>query len=262
MTTSDLHTLTGAYALHALDEDERGRFERHAADCEACAQEVRELTATAARLGLAEAAVTAPELKTRVMRHISTVRQEAPLTAPSEPAEPSTAAAPPEPAIRRLRRGRGLSRWALAACVAAAAAFGGTAVWQHDRAREAQNQARDAERRTADLTAVLAAPDAKSRTARLAGGAGGTVVVSAGRDKAVFISSRMPKPPSGKVYQLWFDDAGTMRSAGLMDPHRTSEAVLLDGKLAKASGMGITVEPAGGSARPTSAPLALLDFPA
>nr|WP_248002445.1 anti-sigma factor [Streptomyces sp. RPA4-2] len=140
-------------------------------------------------------------------------------------------------------------------------AFGGTAVWQHDRAREAQHQARDAERRTADLTAVLAAPDAKSRTARLAGGAGGTVVVSAGRDKAVFISSRMPKPPSGKVYQLWFDDAGTMRSAGLMDPHRTSEAVLLDGNLAKASGVGITVEPAGGSARPTSAPLALLHFP-
>lgn len=253
MTTYDLHTLTGAYALHALDEEERGRFERHAADCEACAQEVRELTATAARLGLAEAADTTPELKTRVMRRITTVRQEAPRTAP---------ATPPVPALRRVRRPRGLSRWALAACVAAAAAFGGTAVWQHDRAQEARTQARDAERRTADLTAVLAAPDAKSRTARLTGGAGGTVVVSAARDKAVFISSGMAKPPSGKVYQLWFDDAGTMRSAGLMDPHRTSEAVLLDGKLAKASGMGITVEPAGGSARPTSAPLAVLEFPA
>ncbi|WP_405833602.1 anti-sigma factor domain-containing protein [Streptomyces sp. NBC_01176] len=255
MTTSDLHTLTGAYALHALDEDERGRFERHAADCEACAQEVRELTATAARLGLAETTVAAPEFKDRVMRHITTVRQEAPRTAPSTPATP------PAPDLRRARRARGLSRWALAACAAAAAAFGGTAVWQHERAQEAQNQARDAERRTADLTAVLAAPDAKSRTARLAGGAGGTVVVSASRDKAVFISSGMAKPPSGKVYQLWFDDAGSMRSAGLMDPQRTSEAVLLDGNLAKASGMGITVEPAGGSARPTSAPLALLNFP-
>ncbi|MER7676922.1 anti-sigma factor [Streptomyces sp. NPDC096934] len=253
MTTSDLHTLTGAYALHALDEDERGRFERHAADCEACAQEVRELTATAARLGLAETVVTAPELKTRVMRHITTVRQEAPRTA---------AVTPPVPVLRRVRRPRGLSRWALAACVAAAAAFGGTAVWQHDRAQEARGQARAAERRTADLTAVLAAPDAKSRTAKLAGGAAGTVVVSAGRDEAVFISSGMAKPPRGKVYQLWFDDAGTMRSAGLMDPHRTSEAVLLDGKLAEASGMGITVEPAGGSPRPTSAPLAVLAFPA
>lgn len=253
MTTSDLHTLTGAYALHALDEEERGRFERHAADCEACAQEVRELTATAARLGLAEAAVPAPELRTRVLRHITTVRQEPPRTEPP--------ALPPVRTLRRAARARGLSRWALAACVAAAAAFGGTAVWQHDRAREARNQAREAERRTADLAAVLAAPDARSRTAKLAGGASGTVVVSAGRDEAVFLSSGMAKPPSGKVYQLWLNDAGTMRSAGLMDPHRTSEAVLLDGKVARASGMGITVEPAGGSPRPTSAPLALLDFP-
>ena len=253
MTTSDLHTLTGAYALHALDEEERGRFERHAVDCEACAQEVRELTATAARLGLAEAAVPAPELRTRVLRHITTVRQEPPRAAPPSP--------PPVRNLRRAARTRGLSRWVLAACVAAAAAFGGTAVWQHDRAREARNQAREAERRTADLAAVLAAPDARSRTAKLAGGASGTVVVSAGRDEAVFLSSGMAKPPSGKVYQLWLNDAGTMRSAGLMDPHRTSEAVLLDGKVTRASGMGITVEPAGGSPRPTSAPLALLDFP-
>ncbi|MET7439499.1 zf-HC2 domain-containing protein, partial [Streptomyces sp. NPDC005568] len=57
MSTVDLHTLTGAYALHALSEDERGAFERHAADCEACTEEVRELTETAARLALAVSAV-------------------------------------------------------------------------------------------------------------------------------------------------------------------------------------------------------------
>ena len=54
MSTAELHTLTGAYALHALPEDERVAFERHLGACEACAQEVRELSATAARLGLAE----------------------------------------------------------------------------------------------------------------------------------------------------------------------------------------------------------------
>ncbi|WP_422664489.1 zf-HC2 domain-containing protein [Streptomyces mirabilis] len=52
---ADLHTLTGAYALPALDEEERGRFDRHAADCESCRREVRELAAAAARLGLAAA---------------------------------------------------------------------------------------------------------------------------------------------------------------------------------------------------------------
>jgi anti-sigma-K factor RskA len=144
----------------------------------------------------------------------------------------------------------------------AAAALGGTAVWQHERARDAQEQARQAERRADDVAAVLAAPDAKSRTTTLADGASGTVVVSRSRDRAVFVGTRMAKPPSGKVYQLWFDDAGTMRPAGLMDPDRATEAVLMDGAVDDASGMGITVEPAGGSARPTSDPVALLGFPA
>ena len=54
--SADLHTLTGAYAAHALSDGERLAFERHLAACPACAQEVRELTETAARLGTAVAA--------------------------------------------------------------------------------------------------------------------------------------------------------------------------------------------------------------
>lgn len=52
-----------------------------------------------------------------------------------------------------------------------------------------------------------------------------------------------------------------MRSAGLMNRAATSGTVLLDGPVDGASAIGITVEPAGGSAQPTSAPLALLTFP-
>lgn len=37
-----------------------------------------------------------------------------------------------------------------------------------------------------------------------------------------------------------------MRSAGLMDPRRSTEAVLLKGAVEHASGMGLTAEPAGG----------------
>lgn len=78
----------------------------------------------------------------------------------------------------------------------------------------------------------------------------------------MFVVAGMPHPARGKVYQLWFDDDGAMRSAGLMDPGRTDQAVLLRGGIDGASGVGVTVEPAGGSAQPTSAPLALLPFPA
>ncbi|OEV08981.1 hypothetical protein AN219_30710, partial [Streptomyces nanshensis] len=74
----DLHTLTGAYAVHALPEAEHVAFERHLAECPACAREVDELRATAARLGLAVTAAPPPEMRERVLGRITTVRQEPP----------------------------------------------------------------------------------------------------------------------------------------------------------------------------------------
>ncbi|TRV72842.1 anti-sigma factor [Streptomyces sp. 130] len=253
MTDAGLHTLTGAYALHALPDSERRDFERHLGDCEACSTEVRELSETATRLGLAVAAPAPRELRERVLREITTVRQE-------PPALPRRERSPD-------RRG-GAARWsrfALAACLAAAAGFGGIAVWQHQEAREAQRQADAARLRAEQVARVLAAPDAKTASGALKGGAQGTVVVSRGQDRAVFLASGLAEAPSGKVYQLWFDDGGTMRPAGLMratGPSSTTYTTLLDGPVGGATGMGVTVEPAGGSERPTSAPVALMKLPA
>lgn len=250
MTIVDLHRLTGAYALHALSDRENVSFERHLARCEACAQEAAELRATAARLGLAATTVPSPALREHVLRRITTVRQDAPGTAHE-----------PQPA-RAGRRARLLTRWALAACLAAAAALGGTAVWEHQRAEDAGERAHRAAGTADEIAAVLAAPDARTRAAELGDGATGAVVVSRELDKAVFVVSGMTPPPGGKVYQLWFDDAGSMRSAGLMDPGRSDQAVLLRGAVDGASGMGITVEPRGGSREPTSEPVALMTLPA
>ncbi|MGW4029679.1 anti-sigma factor [Streptomyces sp. NPDC004838] len=245
MTAADLHTLTGAYVLHALASEERAEFERHLRECPSCAQEVRELAATVGRLGLAVAVTPPPALKQRVMRQVSAERQQPPRVSGIHAGR---------------RRGGRASRFVLAACVAAAVAFGGVSFWQHQEAEDARQAAERAERRTADLAAVLAAPDAKVTTGKLKEGGNGTVVVSRSRDRAAFLASGMPKPPSGKVYQLWFDDGGTMRPAGLMDPDSSDSAVLMSGPLGEASGMGVTVEPAGGSAQPTTDPVALLSF--
>lgn len=249
MTITDLHRLTGAYALHALSEDEGDAFERHLVECEACAQETVELRETAVRLGLAVATRPTPELRAQVLRRIRAVRQEKPGT----PGQVSP--------VRAGLRARALSRWALAACLAAAAVLGGTTVWQHQQAQEARDQVRRATQAAEEIAAVLASPDARTRAAELAGGATGTVTVSRSRDRAVFAVAGMASPPSGKVYQLWFDDGGTMRSAGLMTPGRSEQTVLMRGSVDEAAGMGITVEPGGGSEQPTSAPIALMDFP-
>ncbi|MBW1596013.1 anti-sigma factor domain-containing protein [Streptomyces sp. JJ38] len=249
MSTVDLHTLTGAYALHALSGAEREEFEQHLAVCPACAQEVREFAATTAKLGLAAAVRPPDALRERVLGRIATVRQEPPRV----PRQPRATGGLP-------RGGRLLARLALAASLAAAVAFGGVAVWQHQSAEDARQRAEQSERRSAELTRVLAAGDAEVTTAELAGGATATVVVSRERDKAAFLASDMPAPPSGRVYQLWFDEAGTMRPAGLMDPGAGDTAMLMDGPLRDATGMGITVEPPGGSPRPTSEPVAVMSF--
>ncbi|MFC8068517.1 MULTISPECIES: anti-sigma factor domain-containing protein [unclassified Streptomyces] len=250
MRTEDLHSLTGAYALHALPDDERTAFERHLAQCAPCERETSEFAAATARLGLAATLVPGPAMKDRVLHRVATVRQVPPGDGTVGKAR------------RVVPRGRGLGRWALAACLAAAAGLGGTAVWQYERAQDAGERAARAEQRAETLAGVLAAPDAESRTARLADGATGTVVVSGDQDRAVFLASGMAEPPRGKVYQLWFDDHGTMRSAGLMDPGRSSQAVLMEGAVDGAGGVGITVEPAGGSPQPTSDPVALMSMPA
>ncbi|MGW6061500.1 anti-sigma factor [Streptomyces sp. NPDC055189] len=249
MSAADLHTMTGAYVLHALSDEERSEFERHLEVCEACGQEVRELAATAGRLARAVSVAPPADMKSDVLRRIATVRQQPPHTPPAGKTAGGTG------------RGRQLSRFALAACLAAAAAFGGVAVWQHQRADEAGQRAEQAQAQSEKLARVLAAPDAKASTGRLTDGATGTVVVAKSLNQAAFVAAEMPGPPSGKVYQLWFNDDGTMRSAGLMDPARSTEAVLLDGPVDQASGIGITVEPAGGSDEPTSDPVALMNFP-
>ncbi|MER5948425.1 anti-sigma factor [Streptomyces sp. NPDC001904] len=246
--TSDLHTLTGAYALDALDDDERRAFEGHLSQCASCTQEVRELSATAGRLGLAASMAPPPDLKAQVMARITDVRQEPPAT--------------PERAEQRQAPRRPVLRWALAACLAGMAALGGTTLWQHQQADEARQEARATQDQADRIAAVLAAPDAKVTSASVEGGAHGSVVVSRDSDKAVFIASGMAEPPKGKVYQLWFADGDHMRPAGLMNPSRADQSVLMSGAVGDASGMGVTLEPAGGSKQPTTQPVALLSLPA
>ncbi|MET9608472.1 anti-sigma factor [Streptomyces sp. NPDC006512] len=251
MSTDDPHGATGAYVLDALPAAERAAFEAHLETCADCAREVRELAATAALLGSAVAVEPPPGFRDEVLRRI----REAPAGPPPLPA-------PKAPARHAARGGRPRAHWVLAACVAAAAGLGGVALWQFREADGSRQEARRAEARAAALTQVLSAPDARLASGRLADGGTGTVVVSRDRDRAVFVSSGMAAPPPGRVYQLWFADPGAgMRPAGLMDPARPDAPALLAGPVGAATGIGVTVEPAGGSPAPTSDPLVVLAFP-
>jgi anti-sigma-K factor RskA len=104
---------------------------------------------------------------------------------------------------------------------------------------------------------VLDAPDATRTSKSFPGGATATIVRSPTLGRAVIVTSKMPAAPEGKVYQLWLQDAsGHMSSAGVM-PAAGDQVVVLQGDARAATAAGISVEPAGGSAQPTSDPIAL-----
>ncbi|MFE2282940.1 anti-sigma factor domain-containing protein [Streptomyces sp. NPDC059443] len=248
-----VHEETGAYVLDALTPAERAAFEAHLGSCPDCAREVRDFAATAALLARAVAVEPPPELREAVLHRIR---------AEGTP-EPGTAEHPTPAATVRPPAHRPWLRWALAACLAAAAGLGGVAAWQYQRADDARQSAHRAEAGAAALAEVLTAPDARLVSGRAADGATATVVLSRGRDRAVFVASGMPAPPTGRVYQMWFaDPAGSMRPAGLLDPARPGAPALLAGAVGAATGVGVTLEPAGGSAAPTTRPLMLLALPA
>ncbi|QKW18177.1 anti-sigma factor [Kitasatospora sp. NA04385] len=245
--TADLHTLTGAYAAHALDDDERAAFERHLAHCPSCAQEVAEFTATLARLGAAEAVAPPPRLKARVVAALPTTRQDAPQVAPVPGSRPGG---------RPARRRQG---FVLAACLALAVGAGAVAVEQYRETGRARTDAAAARQQQTALTTLLTAPDAHLSTGPVTGGGTGTTVWSPALGRAGFWASGLPALPDGRVYQLWFDDAGTMRPAGLLP---ADGSLVLAGTIGRADGVGVTEEPAGGSAHPTSAPLLVLPLTA
>jgi anti-sigma-K factor RskA len=68
MTNEDLHELTAAYALDALDDDERREFEAHLRDCDQCRAELAELAGTVGALAYAAEGPAPPdELRNRVL---------------------------------------------------------------------------------------------------------------------------------------------------------------------------------------------------
>ncbi|MFG2989064.1 anti-sigma factor domain-containing protein [Streptomyces sp. NPDC048257] len=244
----DVHALGAVYALNALDPGEHEPFTAHLAQCEECRQEVAEFRATAARLAAAVAQPPPAAMKERTMAAVDGVRQLPPR---------SSIALTPVPLRCPLRRRAGLL--VVAASVAAAALFAGLAAWQNQEARHYEAQVRQTEQRLDDVSAVLAAPDARAVHGRTGNGASATVVSSALRNKAVFTAGGLPAPAPGTTYQLWLDHEGTLSPAGFIAQDGT---VPIDGDTADATAVGLTLEPAGGSPQPTTAPLLLMDLPA
>ncbi len=277
----DLHNLSGAYAVDALDDTERTSFEQHLAVCADCREEVAELSSAAHSLGSLTEATPSPALRESVLAGITRVRPLPPLTGEAEapsapeataphqpPAQPSGLDAPARtdtmqhpladqadeeehiatvvPLFRRA------STWFAAAAAAVLLSVGGIAwsPWSND-----------APPSISAVQRIESAPDATTLPNR-AGTTQATLAYSRELGQTAITVDGLPAAPEGQTYQLWyFGKGGSITSAGLMTPAGDGSGQrVLDGDANAATAVGMTLEPAGGSEQPTSEPLVVIDL--
>lgn len=227
----DIHALSGAYAVDALDGAERTEFERHLAGCASCRHEVDSLQEAAGVLPAAVETTPPDRLRAAVLQGITEVRPLPPLVRSSP--------------VGRMRRGWAAGSLVLAASVASAVAV--THPWTSSQVS------------VSTASQVMSAADVQVIHSAVAGGGSLTWYRSGSVGRAVVISRGLKALPSSQVYELWLQRPDrSMTPAGFLT--NGAMTVVLDGQARTALGAGITVEPAGGSQKPTTAPLALVSF--
>jgi Anti-sigma-K factor rskA/Putative zinc-finger len=240
------HTLAGAYALDALTEPDRVRFERHLAGCEACRQEAGSLREAAGRLAAVPAVPPPPRVREQVLAEAARTRQQAPLTVDVLAGSG-----------RRAVRWRA-PRMAVAiagGCILVALVLGGLFI--HTQRSLSVEQAHNRA-----IATILNAPDATIMSAKAVRSGSATVVMSH-RDHALVLTTAMlPALPAGQRYQVWLMGPHRTRPAGMLPvPHRGMTAPVVVSRVAPGDMVGLTVEPASGSTVPSSAPVLMLVLP-
>ena len=259
---SDIHALSGAYAVDALDDTERAEFERHLATCADCREEVAGFRATAVQLSTLMNTTPPKRLREQVLSDIAKVRPLPPAVS-REAGERIEATSRERSAAQasdgdtrgsRLSDARGQrNRWL--AVAATVVALGGGAALAVTQPWNSSSQVQGT-----IAAQVQQAPDAQRYQQTLADGSTVTVVRSKSVGRAVLVTDDLAAAPSGKTYQMWLQaPSGGFVSAGLVPPG-SDQTVVLEGDAATAEGAGVTVEPSGGSQQPTTAPIALFAF--
>jgi anti-sigma-K factor RskA len=205
-----------AYLLGALEDGERSAFEVHLRGCALCREDAERLGAAVHALPEGvEQLDPPPELKRRVMAEVEAQAE-------------LMHAARPAPKVRPRRRA-----WLAipaAAAVIAAAVLAGYAIRGGGPGRHV-------------VTARVTAAGAHAR------------IVTQGSSATLEVSG-MPPPPAGKVYEVWLKRAGAPQpTIALFDVARGGRATVRVPELRGVRQVLVTAEPAGGSLRPTSAPV-------
>lgn len=254
-------------ALDAASDDETRAALAHVRTCERCSAELARLRAVAAQLtyGAPLEAVVA-DADGAAMRARLLARAAATSTDEAS-ARPLRAAA--GRATASGGRGRALRPWLLAGGLGALAAASAFAVVRRERIEARAALARQSSAAAAEVAALRR--DAAEQRRLLDEVTGPSVALirltsSSGRlpsasvfwDRAAgrwtLFARDLPRPPAGRVYQVWLVTAGGKRSAGLLSPRADGSGELhavaaIDSAALRS--VAVTVEPEGGVPEPT-----------
>jgi len=225
---ADLLSFATPYALHALSDADIVEIDRRLRDAppdvvEAFLSEMRTVRETMAVIATATVVEPPARLRAELLGQIS--------------ADPVHLIRPDQSRERRW------SRVVLAAAAAVAIGLGALGVGLTLRPREPAPS-------TAEQ--VFAAPDVRTVSGEIPGGGVATVVFSRERDSGVLVMNNVPPPQPGTVYQMWLVGADGPQSAGTMDAKAvapSTTAVIPD--LGSSRALAFTVEPPGGSTKPS-----------
>lgn len=223
-----IHELTAAYALDALDGDERDRYETHLASCAPCREELEGFWRVSGSLAHAAAGPAPPAaLRSRILAEARRAR----------------------PNVIPLRRRFALPAAASFAAAAAVAAIG-LGLWGASLSGELDDL-RGELAGSDEAVAVLSDPSA--RHLPLTGADGRVVISKTGR--AALVVSNLDRAPDGKTYEIWVIDDGTALPAGLFDGADTRTVVAVTRPVPADAVVAVTLEDEGGVDVPTGSPL-------
>lgn len=244
--SNDIHTQNleniPAYVLGSLDADERQSLELHLKDCEWCQAELVSYRNVSENLLLAATPHDPPvALRKRIQARLPSAQK-----------------------ANRRRFTWPLSQFGIAAVITLLIVVNIFSFSQILLLRSQQNRLLHQVETSQIAMAMLSYPD--TQTISLDGqGIVGTLLLDKNRNIALLTIWNLPQVQTDQTYQIWLiDPQGERTSAGVFQPESelpfTSASIYSHDELTDYVGLGVTIEPAGGSDEPTGERLFIVDF--
>jgi anti-sigma-K factor RskA len=237
MNIERFEDLRDAYVLGALPEEERRSFEDYLAAHPERQAEIDDLVAVAGLLAFSpHEQEPTPELRSRVMKVVE---------AEAEPRRVRHRSV-----FARIGDYLGVRSLALGAAILLVI---GLLSWNvllqgqvqdlQGQVEEAQDQRQVQQSQTIELEGAWADQGANAE------------VASIHENKIILVAKNMPSVPEDRTCQIWVISGDVHKPSGLFQPDGDMTAAPITNPITKADVIAVTVEPAGGSNKPTSDPV-------